>query len=179
MESLASLQSELAALQARAAQIGCSAAAAPHACCPAPQAAVSAKEAQLAAASTGAPAPAVDVAAPYSKSFGRTAIVSLHSSAGAGLSLVRRLSGSALASQMPLRPTSPPGARCAASARERGVRRLACNRLGKRCAWAAGSRRAVRPTRTPSPSWNSTTAPRPSTCRRAPPAARRCAPHFS
>ena len=63
--------------------------------CHSRQAAVAAKEAQLSAAAAGAvasaPAVAADVAAPYSKSYGRTAIISVHASAGAGLALVRHL----------------------------------------------------------------------------------------
>jgi hypothetical protein len=77
------------------------------------------------------------VAAPYSKSYGRTAIVSVHASAGAGLSLVRHLRSTAalrFAAAVVLRNAAR-DARCGARA---GLRLGRMRRLGKRCASEAG-----------------------------------------
>ena len=139
---MAALQSELAALQARSARRSAAAQRLPltRAPCHSRQAAVAAKEAQLAAAAAGAaagaPAAVADVAAPYSKSYGRTSIIAVHASAGAGLSLVRHLRST---TALRVGPAACLSLRRAMAVAAAGGADAGCmRRLGKRCVSEAG-----------------------------------------
>jgi hypothetical protein len=94
------------------------------------QAAVAAKQAQVEAAVAAPADAAASVAAPYSASFGRTAISSVHAAPGKGLSLVRSLHTHAGGWQRRLGFSVQPRLRapdctrycCAARAARRGAR---------------------------------------------------------